>query len=236
MAKSGRASSSYVRTRSVRDGDPRERILAVAQRVVLEEGFELATVREIAHRAHVNVAAINYYFGSKDELLVEVLAEAMHDYTEARARALSELVARRAPDLPELREVIEALVRPMVELTLDPSGGRPLIRLIQQVRARPREGTKRVFVENIDKTVFDYVGILQRILPHLSRADVFWRYNFVIGSVMQVLTDADPATFRLKRLSGDLCDTDDDEAIVAQLIAFGVGGFEAAAAPPSAGR
>jgi AcrR family transcriptional regulator len=215
----------------VSDGDPRDRILAVAQRVVLEEGFELATVREIAVRANVNVAAINYYFGSKDELLVEVLAEAMRPYTEARTRGLAELIDRRAPELPALSEVVEALVRPMVELTLDPSGGRPLIRLIQQVRARPREATKRVFVQNVDKAIFTYVDVLQRLLPQLSRADVFWRYNFIIGSVMQILTDADPATFRLKQLSGEICDTDDNEAIIAQLVAFGVGGFEAAAAP-----
>lgn len=219
---------------AAREEDPRERILLAAQQVFLDQGFELATVREITLRAGVNVSAINYYFGSKDELLAAVLDRVMQPYTEARVTALSAAEAAAHPGSPDLIAIVEALVRPMVELSRDPDGARPLTRLIQQIRARPSEGTQRFFVSRVDPAVFQFIAAFQRALPNLARADIFWRYNFAIGAVMQVLIDSDPATHRLKRLSGNLCDTTEDEQIIAQLVAFISGGFLAPAATRSA--
>ena len=44
-------------------------MVAVTARIIREEGFKKATVRTIAEKAHVNIAAVRYYFGSKEELL-----------------------------------------------------------------------------------------------------------------------------------------------------------------------
>lgn len=234
MEPSVRSRPSDQRASQPRDEDPRERILLAAEDVFLEQGFELATVREITLRAGVNVAAINYYFGSKDELLAAVLDRIMQPYTEARVKALLAAEAAAAPKPAAFDTIIEALVRPMVKLSRDEDGARPLTRLIQQIRARPSEGTQRFFVSRVDPAVLQFINALQRALPHLSRADIFWRYNFAIGAVMQVLIDSDPATHRLKQLSGNLCDTGDDEQIIAQVVAFVSGGFRAPAASVSA--
>lgn len=228
MESSVRSRASEQRTS--REEDPRERILLAAQAVFLEQGFELATVREITLRAGVNISAINYYFGSKDELLAAVLDRIMQPYTEARVKALAAAEAKAAPEPVALVTIVAALVRPMVTLSRDEDGARPLTRLIQQIRARPSEGTKRFFVSRVDPSVFVFINAFQRALPHLSRADIFWRYNFAIGAVMQVLIDSDPATDRLKQLSGNLCDTSSDEQIIAELITFISGGFYAPAA------
>ncbi|MEW6256262.1 MAG: TetR/AcrR family transcriptional regulator [Pseudomonadota bacterium] len=230
METSVRSRSSDPKPPQAREDDPRERILLAAREVFLEQGFELATVREITLRAGVNVSAINYYFGSKDELLAAVLDRIMQPYTEARVNALAAAEAAAAPSAAPLSAIVEALVRPMVELSRDEAGSRPLTRLIQQIRARPSEGTKRFFVSRVDPAVFLFIDAFQRALPHLTRADIFWRYNFAIGAVMQVLIDSDPATHRLKRLSGNLCDTESDERIIAEVVAFVSGGFYAPSA------
>lgn len=209
--------------------DPRERIIAAARAVFIEQGFDLATVREITLRADVNVAAINYYFGSKDELISEVLSIMMEPYTTARIAALEACQKSAHPNLPTLQDVAEALVRPMVQFSRDAVGDRPLIRMIQQVRSRPREITTRFFLRRVDPAVFRFIDAFGHAVPSLERRDIFWRYNFAIGSVMQVLTDSDHATYRLKNLSGGLCDTDDDEQIIAQLTAFVCAGFLAPA-------
>ncbi|SFU19079.1 TetR/AcrR family transcriptional regulator [Mesorhizobium sp. YR577] len=211
--------------------EPRERIIAAAREVFIEQGFDLATVREITLRADVNVAAINYYFGSKDELISEVLNIMMEPYTNARIAALEACEATAQQGLPSLQDVAEALVRPMVQFSRDANGARPLTRLIQQIRSRPREITTRFFVRRVDPAVFRFIDAFERTAPWLDRRDIFWRYNFAIGAVMQVLIDSDHATFRLKQLSGGLCDTDDDEQIITQLVAFVSAGFMAPAMP-----
>src|SRR3954454_1917332 len=52
------------------------RLLEAAGEEFAEKGFELARVRSICERAGANLAAINYHFGDKEQLYVEVLREA----------------------------------------------------------------------------------------------------------------------------------------------------------------
>jgi AcrR family transcriptional regulator len=224
------AKKAYNGTSKVdRADEPRDRIVAAAREVFIEQGFDLATVRDITRRADVNVAAVNYYFGSKEELVSEVLNLMMEPYTHARIEALEKCEASARPGFPILEEVVGALVRPMVQFSRDASGARPLTRLILQVRSRPRESTNRFFIRRVDPAVFRFIDAFSRALPDMQRRDIFWRYNFSIGAIMQVLIDSDPASYRLKQLSGGLCDTDDDEEIISQLSRFICTGFQAPA-------
>jgi AcrR family transcriptional regulator len=50
----------------------KERILTVACEVFAEKGYHDATVEEICKRAETNIAAVNYHFGSKEQLYAEV--------------------------------------------------------------------------------------------------------------------------------------------------------------------
>lgn len=51
----------------------KEKIIRVVMDIIAEEGFQNLTIRKIAARAGVNVAAINYHFGSKDAVINEAL-------------------------------------------------------------------------------------------------------------------------------------------------------------------
>lgn len=192
--------------------------MAAAVEIFAEQGFELATLRDITARAGLNIAAVNYYFGSKEELVRQVLDHLITPFVNARLEALEAAG-------PGLEAVVEALVRPMVELSRDAGGGRSLVRLILQVRARPRPETQEVFTERVNPVVARFVAALERACPDLPTAEIYWRYNFALGAVMQVLTDSDPMMMRLTTLSGGLCDTGDEEMVIRQLVRFIAGGF-----------
>lgn len=55
------------------DGDVRERLLVAATQICAERGFRNASVRTICEQAGANLAMVNYYFGSKDELYLAVI-------------------------------------------------------------------------------------------------------------------------------------------------------------------
>jgi AcrR family transcriptional regulator len=59
--------------------DCRANLLAVAGEIFAERGFEAATVKEITDRAGANVASVNYYFGDKLSLYIEVLRLSLHN-------------------------------------------------------------------------------------------------------------------------------------------------------------
>jgi AcrR family transcriptional regulator len=60
-----------------RDPGTRERLLATAARVFADHGYAATTIRDVCKRARANVAAVNYHFGSKEQLYVETLRWAM---------------------------------------------------------------------------------------------------------------------------------------------------------------
>jgi TetR/AcrR family transcriptional regulator, regulator of cefoperazone and chloramphenicol sensitivity len=53
----------------------KQRIVDAAAKVFAEKGFAEATIREICRRAKVNIAAVNYYWGSKEHLYRKVIEE-----------------------------------------------------------------------------------------------------------------------------------------------------------------
>ena len=72
-----------------RENEPaRARILQAAADLFADEGYKLASVRRICEAAHVNVAMVNYYFHSKEELHL-----AAFDYARELARASAADVA-----------------------------------------------------------------------------------------------------------------------------------------------
>ena len=120
-------------------GTNRAKLIAAAYQVLMEQGYEAASIKEIAKAASVAPGLVHYYFASKDELLLAVLEEAAADYaTEMRQLSADQpperifpaaLAARqqrvlRQPDRERLRYEIFALG--LTNPTLRPSVARLL--------------------------------------------------------------------------------------------------------------
>jgi AcrR family transcriptional regulator len=76
----------------------KQKIIHSCIEVIEKDGIQSVTVRKVAKAAHVNVAAINYYFGSKDKLLTETLHDSMHsafsDWNEVVGKTQKKLDAQ----------------------------------------------------------------------------------------------------------------------------------------------
>lgn len=85
----------------------KDKILEATLEIISNEGFQNVTVRKIAVRAGVNVAAINYHFGSKDNVINEAL-----EYLMVQARDIFKCLKnhRETPE-QRLKNLIEKLAR-----------------------------------------------------------------------------------------------------------------------------
>src|ERR1700742_5054208 len=94
-------------------------LLDAAERLFSENGIEGTSVREIVREAGANLGAINYHFGTKERLALEVFARRLEPVNRERLARLDALEASTDPAKLTLEQVLEALIRPVMEFDED---------------------------------------------------------------------------------------------------------------------
>lgn len=206
------------------------RILNAALEIFAERGFDGASLKEITERAGANIAAVNYHFRSKDDLIRAVLDRFLGEINEGRLISLDRCQAAAGPGGPTLEALVEALMRPMVLFSRDRQDGRAIIRLLLQARALPRGPINQILAAQFDPVHLRFIEALNLAAPWLKRDEIVWRYDFARGAMMQILADLDRRMGRLVTLSPQVVEADDD-AIIHQLVTFIAAGFRAPPAP-----
>lgn len=211
----------------------RTRILDAAERLFSGRGLEGVSVREIAAAAGLDLAMINYHFGSKLGLYRAVFRRRIDGLTEQRLGGLEKVLAARGNEPPRLEDLVYALVAPNIRLRSDPAlGGVPFARLIVREVTDPNERERGIMSEAFDETTYRYVEALAMIFPSAPRAELLWAYQIAIGTVVQTMA----STGRLEHLSRGACDTSDPEAVLERLVPFVVSGIEGCLARYAAPR
>src|SRR5271165_7110012 len=93
--------------------DTKHKILDTAERLIAEQGYAATSLRHIITQAGVNLAAIHYHFGSKEELLDELIVRGAGPVNEKRLALLDQVEAIPGP--PAIEDVLGAFLLPMSE-------------------------------------------------------------------------------------------------------------------------
>src|SRR3981081_4013505 len=84
-------------TPDVASAGTKTRILDAAELLFMEHGFEATSLRQLTSAAGVNLAAVNYHFGSKEELFQAVLTRRLDPMNQERIDLLDKLEGRERP-------------------------------------------------------------------------------------------------------------------------------------------
>ena len=200
----------------------RDRVFLAAERLFALNGFQAVSVRDITAEAGVNLAAVNYHFGSKDGLLFEIFRHRSAELNRTRARLLHEATDAHGGK-PPLRAILEALLAPPVRW-LDPAGER-LIAVQFLIRARS-EGTEQIreVLRTDVSHLKRFADALRAARPDLPPEEVYWRLHFVLGLIHQ---NRSAELERLSIVSGGLSVVDDVPALLARMVDFAEAGFRA---------
>ena len=157
--------------------DTKQRILDTAERLIGEQGYAGTSLRHIIAEAGVNLAAVHYHFGSKEELLDRVIlrkAEAVNAERLARLDRLE--TAGKAP--VSVEKVLNAFFEPMIEAG---SQSPQFVRLMGRLYA---EGLlPAVVAKHFQPTLERFVQALHRALPELPQTELASRLQFMIGAM-----------------------------------------------------
>lgn len=204
--------------------DTATRILDAAEVLFVEFGFEATSLRMITQRAAVNLAAVNYHFGSKEVLYQGVVSRRLAPYNQ---ECIDELRCAQAAtdEVLSVADVVGAFLRPAIRLSKDPArGGIIFIRLMSRAFAEPHDALRDMLPKLYSDVLDCYQGALAKALPHLSAHEVSWRLQFAMGTIFYAFAGNDVTRMMsLHNVPG----ARDPQEIVRQLLPYVVAGLSA---------
>jgi AcrR family transcriptional regulator len=198
----------------------RTAILAAAERLYADRGFGDVTLRDIVAEANVNLAAVNYHFGSKDELIAELFVTRSLALNKERLRELRE-AEEAGNGRAEISEVLRALVGPTLRGCLGPENQRSTpARFMIRVSIESVPAIRRIRNREIDH-LRKFVAAMRRSLPDRSEVELYWGLHFALAMAQQTVRDSE----RLAKLSEGKCNVDDVEGVIDRVVDVAVMGL-----------
>ena len=163
--------------------DTKQKILDTAERLFGEHGYSVTSLRQVITEAEVNLAAVHYHFGSKEDLLDAVVLRKAGPVSEARMARLTKALADAGDGPPDLERVLESFLLPTAELAeTNPTFVKLMGRMLS-------EGLMpRIVQKYFQESGMHFVAALARALPHLEREELLWRVHFMIGAMAHTMT------------------------------------------------
>jgi len=194
----------------------KERILTAAEVLFAQRGFDGGSLRQLTTAAGVNLAAVNYHFGSKDKLVEEVFRRRLDALNANRLAALAEVAGK--PDTT-LEDVLDAFIRPALELSSDGSGSL-FMRVLARAFAEHDDSLRQFLSDNYGHVMRQFSAEFARLLPHLAKPELYWRFDLVTGALTHAMSG-----FGMIQRKSDVTERSHREQTVAHLIRFAVAGL-----------
>jgi AcrR family transcriptional regulator len=195
----------------------RSAILAAAERLYAERGFADVTLRDIVAAADVNLAAVNYHFGSKDELIAELFVTRSIATNRERLNELK-LAEQAGNGRAEIAAILCALVGPPLRGCLGRNRDQsPAARFMVRASIESVTPIRRIKNREVDH-LRKFAAALHRALPGVKEADLYWGLHFALAMAHQTIRDSE----RLSKLSEGACDLDDVQGIIERIVAVSV--------------
>jgi AcrR family transcriptional regulator len=206
--------------------DTKEQILDAAERLLSAYGFAGTSLRSVTKEAGVNLAAVHYHFGTKEDLLRAVLSRIVIPVNRERLEMLERVEAAAGSEPPTLEGILEAFIAPDLRLIRD-LGERGVIitRFLGRSYTEPAEMVQALIREQYEELGQRFMEVTARALPDVPQAELYWRFKLVVGVLTYILADTD-------RTGGYAEDLSDVDGTVRRLVAFLAPGLRAPVPAP----
>jgi AcrR family transcriptional regulator len=195
-------------------------ILDVAERLFAEHGLERVSIRDITQTANLNLGAINYHFGTKQQLIAAVFDRRLTPVAHERLQMLDTVEKAAGAKAPKLDDVLEAFIRPAVRQAMDPEFGSAVFRkLMGRCLMEANPELEALIHAHFEPLVRRFDAALMRVMPKLTREEVFWRMNLILGALHHSLLMLDKVPPGAPKIHANV------EDCVQRLVAFGAAGF-----------
>lgn len=211
-----------------RSTDTCERILDAAERLFTAHGYDGTSMRQITGAAGVNLAAVNYHFGTKEALIQEVFRRRLAWLNSERLRVLTqmELEAGGRPLKPS--QIVEGFFGTLLNMAQDESrGGITFLRLLGRTLSDPSQFIRSFLANEYQEVIERYKTALFKALPEVPRAEIAWRFHFMLGATAYAIAGTDALRLVTDWGVEDEDATDRLDRLPQRLMSFLLGGLRA---------
>ncbi|MEO5812824.1 MAG: TetR/AcrR family transcriptional regulator [Rhodanobacter sp.] len=194
----------------------KDRILGAAEVLFAQRGFDGASLRQLTAAAGVNLAAVNYHFGSKEKLVEQVFRRRLDALNTRRMDALGQIEGRADTTI---EDVLAAYIRPALELSHDDSGAL-FMRVLARAFAEHDDRLRQFLSENYGHVMRQFTAEFARLLPQLAKRELYWRIDLVTGALTHAMSG-----FGMIQRPKDVSERAHREQTAQHLIRFAVAGL-----------
>ena len=194
----------------------KDRILGAAEELFAQFGFTGTSLRQVTSRADVNIAAVNYHFGSKENLVNEVFRRRMDDMSAKRLAALKTAIEKHPG---KLEPILAAFIEPALAIAQDRHGG-AFARVIARAYAEKNDALRKFISDHYGHVLREFAKAIAACLPQLSKEALYWRLDILVGALTYAMAD-----FGLIRRPTGVSEATHRERAARELIRFAAAGF-----------
>lgn len=200
----------------------RRRIVRAAEKIFAIKGYRAMTLRDVTREAQVNLAAVNYHFGSKANLMRAVIQDRFTPINEERLRRLDQLAESHQPKPIPPAAIFNALIEPLYEQAAKDSSSKQLIRIIGRAFTEPADFMRAMHKEFFTELSLRFLQELQRSCPQLPHDELQYRFFFAVSTMLGSIIEQT----RLENVSRGALEPESMDVIAKRLVRYVVAGFE----------
>ncbi len=195
----------------------KDRILGAAEELFAQFGFATTSLRQITSHADVNIAAVNYHFGSKDNLVQELFRRRMDQMTKEREKSLKQALSS---DSPTLESILAAFIVPALMMGKRQQGGH-FIRVLARAYAEQNTKLRKFLSDNYGGSQREFAKAIAQVLPELSKEQLYFRLDFVSGALTYTLSE-----FGMIKRPHGVSEAQHLDQLAKSLVEFSAAGFQ----------
>lgn len=175
---------------SINNGDStttvHNRLVEAAAESFAENGFDSTSVRDITAKANCNVAAVNYHFGGKENLYLEVFRHYMTAMRDTHIASIEKVMSQTDHE-PTLEELIRTFATAFIEPLIDRSSGRRFMKLMVREMSNPRL-PRRMFIDELAGPTLNSLGKgIAKVCPGLEQKKIVLSTISIIGQLVHAI-------------------------------------------------
>lgn len=203
-----------------------DRILDAAEILFAEKGFSETSLRSITGKAKVNLAAVNYHFGSKNALIQAVFNRFLSPLNDLMVIGLkANRWGEAGGNIPTIEDVLGLYTRSLLKIpTRHHNGVSIFMRLLGLAYTQSQGHLRKYLEDEYAQTFWPFLSLIKQITPELSTKERFWRTQFVLGSMAFTMSSIQQLTDILENKAGS---TPNPEEVVDYLVPFLAAGLNA---------